>query len=107
MTDGTCAPPRLQSAPLQPYASRHRPLRSCHLSALDLTTLRAQGTEQGTIKERGGANWKFHVIKFMDPEVQSKGQTKGYEPTVDHLKSLWTQKSTFKVDGPNLNPCIS
>jgi hypothetical protein len=26
-------------------------------------------------------------------------QTKGYGPTVNHLKSLWTKKCSFKVDG--------
>ena len=31
-----------------------------------------------------------HLKKFLDPEVESKGQMKGYVPTVNHLKSLLT-----------------
>jgi hypothetical protein len=42
---------------------------------------------------------------WLHMHVKSKGQTNGYGPAVNHLKHLWTQKSTFRVDGPNWNSC--
>lgn len=41
---------------------------------------------------------------FRDPEVKYLGQKKGYGLAVNPLKSLWTRKSTFTVDGPNRDP---
>ena len=45
---------------------------------------------------------KFHVMLAADSafHVRSKGQTKMYRSTVNHLKSLETQKYSSRVDGP-------
>jgi len=41
-----------------------------------------------------------HVSATMDSHVGLKTEMKWYGLEMHHLKSLWTQKTTFTVDGP-------
>jgi hypothetical protein len=62
---------------------------------------------KGQTKGYKGGTCGELLEKFTDLEVEFKGQIKGYAPALNHLKGLWTQKSTFRVDGPNRNPYLS
>jgi hypothetical protein len=106
MICGSRAPSSLHREPLWPYASRHwaivpcyHPLCLCHLpTPPSLPHVVTQGKEQRR-REGRGANCKFHAMLATDSicHIISKGQMKGNGPTVNNLKSLWTQKLNIRV----------
>lgn len=74
----------------QAFVEGHCPLRSCRLPAHALTAAHCRSGNGARRMEGGGANCKFRTMLTADStcHIRSKGQTKGYGPTVNHIKFM-------------------